>query len=420
MQAATKHSVFNSIYLVIFIAGIGFFGLSFYLLGILPGRELQKEIDLQAPADMAGYTAQEERGRAIYSREGCGYCHTQQVRFVAQDVARWGAPTQAWETRFDYPQLWGTRRIGPDLARESGVRSNDWQLTHLFNPRFVVADSVMPGYPWLFEGDARKPTADGLSLVAYLQALGRPRHVSGYDDAPAPASATLRGHESAMTSSGLGARRQAIAAQARLDGPVPSFALPTNPGDKAVALAAGKVAFAQNCVACHGATGAGVGPGAASLIPPPTDLSAARFTSQHLADVLWNGRYGTAMPAWRDLDMSTLAALTVYVQSLHVTDAPTTFNAIVTPEGYAQALFVDHCSSCHGLTGQGDGPVARSLAPRPANFRLKQGNPAYLSAVLRDGIPGTAMPPWKDVLTEQQRHSLVNYLRTLYQAPSEE
>lgn len=225
MQAAIRHRVFNSLYLVIFIAGIGFFCLSFYLLGILPGRELQQQIDLQMPPDMADYTPQQLRGRAIYSGEGCGYCHTQQVRFVAEDVARWGAPTQAWETRFDYPQLWGTRRIGPDLARESGVRSNDWQLAQLFNPRFVVPGSVMPGYPWLFDDDVRKPTGDGLALVAYLQVLGRPPKISGYDHRPTPAAPAMQGHVEAMTAAQLVPRQYAIAAQPRLDRPVPRFEL---------------------------------------------------------------------------------------------------------------------------------------------------------------------------------------------------
>ncbi len=178
MQTANRHRVFNSIYLVVFIADIGFLRRRSTCWGSCPERHCKRKW-MRAPADMADYTAQEKRGRSLYGRESCGYCHTQQVRLVAEDVTSWGAPTQAWETRFDYPQLWGTRRIGPDLARESGVRSNDWQHTHLFSPRFVVDESVMPGYPWLFEGDAIEPAAHALSLVAYLLALGRPRIVSG-------------------------------------------------------------------------------------------------------------------------------------------------------------------------------------------------------------------------------------------------
>src|SRR5439155_10931339 len=87
---------------------------------------------------MATLTASEQRGRVIYGREGCAYCHTQQIRSLAADVRRFGAPTEPWETKYDYPQLWGTRRIGPDLSREFNLHSRDWQLTHLYNPRLVV------------------------------------------------------------------------------------------------------------------------------------------------------------------------------------------------------------------------------------------------------------------------------------------
>src|SRR5467141_2045054 len=109
------------------------------------------------------------------------YCHTQQIRFLADDVRRFGAPTEPWETKYEYPQLWGTRRIGPDLSREFNVRSRDWQLTHLYNPRLVVRDSVMPPYPWLFDGSPSQPTQEGLDVLAYIQSLGRARQLSGFD-----------------------------------------------------------------------------------------------------------------------------------------------------------------------------------------------------------------------------------------------
>ncbi len=98
---------------------------------------------------------------------------------MTSDVQRFGAPTKAWETQYEYPQLWGTRRVGPDLARESGIRSDDWQLTHLYNPRLVVADSTMPGYPWLFEGSAAKPGKDAADLLQYVKSLGRARQLAG-------------------------------------------------------------------------------------------------------------------------------------------------------------------------------------------------------------------------------------------------
>jgi cytochrome c oxidase cbb3-type subunit II len=105
------------------------------------------------------WLASEQRGRVIYGREGCAYCHTEQVRSLATDVRRFGAPTEPWETKYDYPQLWGTRRIGPDLSREFNLHLRDWQLTHLYNPRLVVRNSVMPPYPWLFDGSPNQPTS---------------------------------------------------------------------------------------------------------------------------------------------------------------------------------------------------------------------------------------------------------------------
>src|ERR1700733_7593728 len=168
-------------HVVAFVAGVGFFALSFLVLAIIPGKQLEREIKQAAPVTMATLTASEQRGRVIYGREGCAYCHTEQVRSLAADVRRFGAPTEPWETKYDYPQLWGTRRIGPDLSREFNLHTPDWQLTHLFNPRLVVRDSVMPPYPWLFDGNPNQPTQEGLDVLAYLQSLGRARQLSGFD-----------------------------------------------------------------------------------------------------------------------------------------------------------------------------------------------------------------------------------------------
>src|SRR5437879_239967 len=175
-------------HVVAFGAGVGFFALSFLVLAIIPGNQLEHEIKQAAPVTMANLTASEQRGRIIYGREACAYCHTQQIRFLAADVRRFGAPTEAWETKYDFPQLWGTRRIGPDLSREFNLRPRDWQLTHLYNPRLVVRDSVMPPYPWLFDGSPGRPTQEGLDVLAYIQSLGRARQLSGFDGRWLPSS----------------------------------------------------------------------------------------------------------------------------------------------------------------------------------------------------------------------------------------
>jgi cytochrome c oxidase cbb3-type subunit 2 len=112
-------------YLVASIAGVGFFAMSVALLGVWPGRVLDRQARAMAPERPLGPTASEARGRAVYGREGCAYCHTQQVRYVHADMMRFGAPTLAWETARDYPHLWGTRRIGPArrLALRASVRA---------------------------------------------------------------------------------------------------------------------------------------------------------------------------------------------------------------------------------------------------------------------------------------------------------
>lgn len=176
---AGAHGWFGYAYLLIFVAGLGFFLLSYVALAVLPGLRLTEKMESVPQSDIPPYTASELRGRRVYASLGCALCHTQQVRFLPADVRRWGAPTAAWETRYDYPQVWGTRRIGPDLARESRVRSKDWQLTHLFNPQSIVPDSVMPAFPWLFNGRPDRPTAAATDLLAYLQTLGRARANDG-------------------------------------------------------------------------------------------------------------------------------------------------------------------------------------------------------------------------------------------------
>src|SRR5690606_7294178 len=81
----------------------------------------------------------------------------------------------AWDGRRDVPHMLGTRRIVPDLSRSGGTRSADWHLVHLFDPRSVVPDSVMPAYRHLFDSAASAPKQEALDVVAYLESLGRAR-----------------------------------------------------------------------------------------------------------------------------------------------------------------------------------------------------------------------------------------------------
>ncbi|NRD70854.1 cytochrome-c oxidase, cbb3-type subunit II [Psychrobacter okhotskensis] len=98
---------------------------------------------------MEPWTALEFEGRDIYIREGCHVCHTQMVRPLRAEVERYGPYSRAAESTWDHPFLWGSKRTGPDLARVGGRYSEDWQKQHLIDPRSLVPESVMPGFPWL-------------------------------------------------------------------------------------------------------------------------------------------------------------------------------------------------------------------------------------------------------------------------------
>jgi len=95
-------------------------------------------------------TALQLEGRDIYMREGCHVCHTQQIRPFRAETERYGHYSVAGEFVYDHPFLWGSKRTGPDLARVGGRYSDDWHRAHLYNPRDVVPESIMPSYPWLF------------------------------------------------------------------------------------------------------------------------------------------------------------------------------------------------------------------------------------------------------------------------------
>jgi cytochrome c oxidase cbb3-type subunit 2 len=101
--------------------------------------------------DMKPLSALETAGREIYVREGCYNCHSQMVRALRSETARYGHHSLAAESVWDHPFQWGSKRTGPDLARVGGRYSDDWHRVHLLNPRDVVPESNMPGFPWLAE-----------------------------------------------------------------------------------------------------------------------------------------------------------------------------------------------------------------------------------------------------------------------------
>jgi cytochrome c oxidase cbb3-type subunit 2 len=97
------------------------------------------------------YTALQLEGRDVYIREGCYTCHSQMVRPFRAETERYGHYSVAGEFVYDHPFQWGSKRTGPDLARVGGRYSDEWHRVHLINPRDVVPESNMPGFPWLVD-----------------------------------------------------------------------------------------------------------------------------------------------------------------------------------------------------------------------------------------------------------------------------
>jgi hypothetical protein len=202
---------------VLLVAGLGFFLLAFLSNGLVPwlmyahlkDQTVEELIAAQVQDSNRGYTIMHQfqalhieykdtfekyygepseencaralrLGRKVYIGEACWHCHSQFVRPVSNEEKRWGpvAKSVEYQNELQRPVLFGTRRVGPDLSREGGRRSNDWHAVHFFRPRLTSPTSVMPDYPWLFDADEKGqrspglPNERGLALILYMQWLG--------------------------------------------------------------------------------------------------------------------------------------------------------------------------------------------------------------------------------------------------------
>ncbi|ALM51579.1 cytochrome-c oxidase, cbb3-type subunit II [Halomonas huangheensis] len=134
-------------------------------------------------------SALELEGRVIYRREGCVGCHSQMIRPFRAETERYGHYSVAGESIYEHNFLWGSKRTGPDLARVGARYSDDWHRAHLYNPRDVVPESIMPAYPWLFDN-----LVDGKDTPARMQAL-RKLGVPYTDEQIASASEDVKGEQ---------------------------------------------------------------------------------------------------------------------------------------------------------------------------------------------------------------------------------
>jgi len=161
-------------------------GSIFEIFPSLVANKYMKPLPNQAP-----YTALEQVGRDIYIKEGCYTCHSQMVRPIKFDVLRYGAKSEAEESMYDHPFQWGSRRIGPDLARVGGKYPDLWHYRHMEDPRSMVQGSIMPNYPWLLKNDIDFDVLE--KKLSILKTLGTP--YSDEDVASAIESAKAQAQE---------------------------------------------------------------------------------------------------------------------------------------------------------------------------------------------------------------------------------
>jgi cytochrome c oxidase cbb3-type subunit 2 len=270
------------------------------IMGVIPGFELS-----QTPPGpgVKPLTAIEAEGRAVYVANGCSYCHTQQVRPLPEDKI-FGRPSTAGDFAYQTPELLGSERTGPDLTNVAERRGSQlWQYIHLYNPRAVVPQSIMPSFAWMFHvvDKAPKdvtpvplpkafappsgiviPSRKAEALVAYLMSLKQ---------ATLPTNKSAAGGSQPFHGAAIGESRR----------PTTSEAAQQAAGAD---IAHGKQLFDDNCAACHQATGAGM----AGAFPPLKDNAVVNDAdaTEHIHVVLFGlqgktidgTKYDSPMPAW--------------------------------------------------------------------------------------------------------------------------
>jgi cytochrome c oxidase cbb3-type subunit 2 len=147
------------------------------------------ESTIEKVQGMRPYTPLELAGRNIYIREGCYNCHSQMIRPFRDEAERYGHYSLAAESMYDHPFQWGSKRTGPDLARVGGRYSDDWHVAHMIDPRSVVPESIMPGYPFL--RDRPLEVADIAAHLSANRAVGVPYSDEMIEAAPADLKAQV-------------------------------------------------------------------------------------------------------------------------------------------------------------------------------------------------------------------------------------
>ena len=354
------------------VAGAGCITLAAFVQGVLPMIEPESRTDKVTKVvrtdlgelkwmehKASDYTALEAKGRAVYIREGCWYCHSQYIRPVTGETRRWGPVTQAGEYAYDMPHLFSTRRIGPDLSRVGLKYSDAWHLAHFWNPRMLSRDSIMPRFTALFD----KP------LVAKI----------------------------VTDASGVRSIERTPATQMLFDFTKPDAPLLLTPNPDGLVYVAerGKspVVYTPN-KEYSGDT--------VTLLSDTPDLRSLIAYLQKL---------GTNRGKWRDRFEPQL------MEASQVT-VPRSEEWVA----YGKEVYERRCIGCHGVKGDGNGPAAAFMQhDRPRNFTLgvfkfrltpsgSLPDDGDLLRTITRGVRGTSMPSWHE-LAQKDTLSVIQYIK---------
>lgn len=293
--------ILNYLIAAVFVALI--FLTIIFVTAILPATTFQPEASVQGAYK---YTLSEARGREIYKREGCVYCHTQFVRYQDREM---GEMVVAGDYANQTPHLLGTERTGPDLSNVGGKYPDAWHWAHHMQPRAVKPGSLMPPFSHLKDQEMT-------DLIAYLQTLGRERELEARQR-KAPEHKAAGGHGSGPALNAitwLEAPQEMRDEWQRISKNVDT--------DNSAIANSGRGIYMQNCAVCHGVSGRGNGPISSSMIKKPANLTRPFFAAYPDALYYWRikeGVAGTRMPRWgRSLSEQQMAYLVAFVKTLPV------------------------------------------------------------------------------------------------------
>ena len=357
---------------VALVAGILFISLAIFIQGALPAMlpESQRKTVTRVVrtdlgqlkwtmADATDYTPLEAEGRRIYIREGCWYCHSQYVRPVQGEKRRWGPVSQAGEYAFDQPHLFSTRRIGPDLTRVGLKYADDWHYAHHWDPRLMTPDSIMPRFPWLYDGPygpvkivkddqgrstvEKTPVTEKLFDFSSQDVIDLTPNPDGlvfvHEKGKYPVILTPNAEYTGdrVTLIGNTEELRAVVAYIQKLGmnrgkwrdvfepqllPASNIEIPRSEDF----ITYGKEVFRRRCVGCHGEKGDGNGMEATFFEVRPRNFTAGEFkfrstpsgslpTDGDLLRTITDGVRGTAMPTWHNLPDKDRLAVIEYIEN---------------------------------------------------------------------------------------------------------